>query len=124
MARPTIHLVNPKSNCLTSKPQYFGKALYSPLAGLLALSAITPEDEWEMFLTDENVESIDFSRHCDLVAISAMTEYVNRGYEIADQYLSSQKAHRLLGWHARYSLDDGLRETMAWYADFLGIGED
>jgi CDP-glucose 4,6-dehydratase len=44
-------------------------------------------------------------------------------HEITDQYLSSQKAHRLLGWRARYSLDDGLRETMAWYVDFLGIGK-
>ncbi|MFO7741961.1 MAG: GDP-mannose 4,6-dehydratase [Anaerolineae bacterium] len=39
--------------------------------------------------------------------------------EIQDQYLDSGKARRLLGWAPRYSLKEGLRETMAWYRDFL-----
>jgi len=37
-------------------------------------------------LTDENIETIDFDLKADLVGISAMTSYVNRGYEIADQF--------------------------------------
>jgi CDP-glucose 4,6-dehydratase len=40
--------------------------------------------------------------------------------EIHAQYLDSRKARRLLGWAPRYSLRDGLRETMAWYREFLG----
>ena len=39
-----------------------------------------------MVLTDENIESIDFDLEADLVGISAMTCYVNRGYEIADAF--------------------------------------
>ena len=39
--------------------------------------------------------------------------------EIQDQYLDSSKARRMLGWETEYSLEDGLRETMRWYADFL-----
>jgi CDP-glucose 4,6-dehydratase len=39
--------------------------------------------------------------------------------EIADQYLLSKKAQRLLGWRSSYSLRDGLLETIRWYADFL-----
>jgi CDP-glucose 4,6-dehydratase len=39
--------------------------------------------------------------------------------EIQDQYLDSRKAKRVLGWTPRYSLRDGLRETMAWYREFL-----
>ncbi len=39
--------------------------------------------------------------------------------EIQDQYLSSAKAHRVLGWQARHTLDEALTETMAWYADYL-----
>jgi CDP-glucose 4,6-dehydratase len=39
--------------------------------------------------------------------------------EIRDQYLSSEKAERVLGWEPRYSLDDGLSETIDWYRDYL-----
>jgi len=40
--------------------------------------------------------------------------------EIKDQYLSSEKARKLLGWEARYTLEEGLRETIVWYQKFLG----
>jgi len=39
--------------------------------------------------------------------------------EIRDQYLDSTKAKKVLGWAPHYSLKEGLRETMAWYTDFL-----
>jgi CDP-glucose 4,6-dehydratase len=40
-------------------------------------------------------------------------------HEIQAQYLDSSKAHRVLGWAARYSLEQGLRETLTWYREFL-----
>ncbi len=40
--------------------------------------------------------------------------------EIESQYLDSTKARRTLGWSATFSLDEGLRETIAWYRDLLG----
>lgn len=39
--------------------------------------------------------------------------------EIHSQYLSSAKARRVLGWGPRFDLDAGLRETVAWYRDFV-----
>jgi len=39
--------------------------------------------------------------------------------EIHSQYLDSAKAHQVLGWRPLFSLDDGLRETISWYADYL-----
>ncbi|HUS94779.1 MAG TPA: GDP-mannose 4,6-dehydratase [Patescibacteria group bacterium] len=43
--------------------------------------------------------------------------------EIPDQYLASSRAHKKLGWHPEYSLEDGLVRTMAWYSDFLALSQ-
>ena len=43
----------------------------------------------------------------------------NAPNEIQDQYLSSEKAHKLLGWKPQYTLEEGLRETMAWYKEVI-----
>lgn len=40
--------------------------------------------------------------------------------EIRDQYLSAEKAGRILGWRPAYTLEQGLADTAAWYRDFLG----
>jgi CDP-glucose 4,6-dehydratase len=39
--------------------------------------------------------------------------------EIFHQQVSAQKARRLLGWAPRYSLEEGLEETVAWYRQYL-----
>ena len=86
MRHRIIHLINPKTDSLTTRPLYLNRALYSPLAGLLAVAGAIPRDRYEVVLTDENIESIDYDLETDLVGISAMTCYVNRGYEIADAF--------------------------------------
>jgi CDP-glucose 4,6-dehydratase len=40
--------------------------------------------------------------------------------EIREQYLDCAKAKRVLGWEAQHTLEDGLRETIAWYEEWLG----
>ena len=40
--------------------------------------------------------------------------------EIADQFLSAEKARRVLSWKPRFSMDDGLAQTVPWYRAFLG----
>jgi CDP-glucose 4,6-dehydratase len=40
-------------------------------------------------------------------------------FEIREQTLSARKARSLLGWSTAWSLDDGLRETIAWYREHL-----
>ena len=44
-------------------------------------------------------------------------------HEIRKQYLDCARARRLLGWRPQYSLEDGLRETIAWYAEHLGANQ-
>jgi CDP-glucose 4,6-dehydratase len=41
--------------------------------------------------------------------------------EIKDQYLSIEKAKKILNWSPIYSLEDGLRETIEWYRSFFGL---
>lgn len=40
--------------------------------------------------------------------------------EIRHQYLSAEKARRVLGWRPLFTLDEGLRPTIDWYENFLG----
>jgi CDP-glucose 4,6-dehydratase len=39
--------------------------------------------------------------------------------EIEHQYLSAEKARKLLGWKPHYTLDEGLTRTIAWYRKFF-----
>jgi CDP-glucose 4,6-dehydratase len=39
--------------------------------------------------------------------------------EIRHQYLSAEKARRVLGWSPLYTLDQGLQATVQWYERFL-----
>jgi CDP-glucose 4,6-dehydratase len=39
--------------------------------------------------------------------------------EIRNQYLSAQKARKILGWKPRFTLEEGLNRTIDWYRKFL-----
>lgn len=43
--------------------------------------------------------------------------------EIRRQYLSSDKAKKVLGWHSQYPLEQALKETIAWYREQYTGGE-
>jgi CDP-glucose 4,6-dehydratase len=43
----------------------------------------------------------------------------NTNNEIREQYLSAQKAHDRLNWYAEYTLDMGLKKTIAWYRNYF-----
>src|SRR5260370_1762002 len=113
-----IHLINPKTDSLTTRPIYLNRALSSPLAGLLAVAASIPDDQYEVVLTDENIESIDFDLQADLVGISAMTSYVNRGYEIADQFRAKGVPVIMGGVHPSFMPQEALK-----HSDAVVIGE-
>jgi CDP-glucose 4,6-dehydratase len=40
-------------------------------------------------------------------------------YEIPHQYLSAEKARRMLNWKPAFTLDEGLQQTIEWYKNFL-----
>ena len=118
MRSRVIHLINPKTDSLTTRPIYMNRALYSPLAGLLAVAACIPRDQYEVVLTDENIEPIDFDLKADLVGISAMTSYVNRGYEIADQFRAKGVPVVMGGVHPSFMPQEALK-----HCDAVVVGE-
>lgn len=42
--------------------------------------------------------------------------------EIIHQYLSAEKARKMLNWAPRYTLDEGLKKTIHWYKNFFKEG--
>jgi radical SAM superfamily enzyme YgiQ (UPF0313 family) len=118
MRHRLVHLINPRTDSLTTRTLYLNRALYSPLAGLLAVAAAVPRDRYEVVLTDENIEPIDFDLQADLVGISAMTSYVNRGYAIADEFRGRGVPVVMGGVHPSFLPQEALR-----HSDAVVIGE-
>lgn len=81
------------------------------------LAALTG-DNYEVSFDDEVFEQIDFNEDVDLVAISAMTAQVVRGYQIADYYRSKGITVIMGGVHV-----SALSQEAAEHADSVIIGE-
>ena len=88
-----------------------------PSLTIPVLSALTPS-EIERSFTDEVFESVDFDEDVDLVAISAMTAQVTRGYQIADIYREKGIPVIMGGVHVSALPDEALE-----HADSVMIGE-
>ena len=85
--------------------------------GLLIIGALTPED-MDIELIDENIEDIDFDRHYDLVAITAMTQQAPRAYEIARSFRKKNVKVVMGGIHPTILPNEALN-----YADSVVVGE-
>jgi len=60
----------------------------------------------------------------DLMKLDLAPEILNQtNNEIRHQYLSAAKARRMLDWSPLYTLDQGLKETIGWYRNFLGVSQ-
>ena len=44
--------------------------------------------------------------------------------EIKHQYLSAEKARKLLAWKPHYTLDEGLQETIEWYTHYFAAKKE
>src|SRR5207245_8932248 len=85
---------------------------------MLASSDAIPRDLYNVVFTYENNESIDIDLRADLVGISAMTCYVNRGYEIADAFRGRGVPVVMGGVHPSFMPQEALT-----HCDAVVIGE-
>ena len=66
-----------------------------PPLSLLTLAGLTPEDDWEIIVRDEHVESSEVDGHVDLVGIQTYISSAYRAYELSDRWRGQAAASRL-----------------------------
>jgi CDP-glucose 4,6-dehydratase len=97
-----------------------GAAAYKLLAEKLAAQ---PELRGEAFnfSLESQVTVVDLvNRITRLLDSNLQPEIQNQASnEIRRQYLSAEKARRVLGWTPLFSLDDGLQRTISWYRHYF-----
>jgi len=70
------------------------------------------------------------SRHTVIEIVNLILKLMNRqdlepkvldeaSQELKSTYLSSQKAHDLLGWRAKFDMEGALQETIQWYKKYI-----
>lgn len=78
-------------------------------------------------------EAFNFSNELQMTVldlVEKLLKLMNKSYlkieiknqannEIKHQYLSAEKARNMLNWYPKYSFEDGLKETIDWYNNFL-----
>jgi CDP-glucose 4,6-dehydratase len=100
-----------------------GAALYTLLAERLAKDPSLSGEVFN-FSNETQVTVIELvERILRLMKSDLRPEVRNEAAnEIRRQYLSAEKARRMLGWQPLFTLDEGLARTISWYEDFLGAG--
>ena len=97
-----------------------GAAAYMLLAEALAAG---PELRGEAFNFSNEIQItvLDLvQRILRLMGSDLLPEVRNEASnEIRHQYLSAEKARRVLGWQPLFTLDSGLDRTIKWYREFL-----
>ena len=101
----------------SSSIQMMKNFTFTPNPALLLLEAMVGRDD-EVISFDENIEDIDFEQHYDLVAITAMTQQVERAYEIATEFRRRRVYTVIGGVHASL-----LPNEAQQYVDTVIIGE-
>jgi radical SAM superfamily enzyme YgiQ (UPF0313 family) len=81
------------------------------------VAAIAPK-EVEVSIVDENIEEVNFDEKADLIGIGAFSTYIQRGYQIADEFRKRGKKVVIGGIHASMLPQEAMQ-----HADSVVIGE-
>jgi len=117
-----ILFIHPNPDLSYNKPFSFferlgGKIIICPRLAFPMLASVTSEKH-SIKLIDEKSNKINFSTKCDLVCISAMTNEITRGYQIADEFRRRGKKVVIGGCHVSALPEEGKK-----HADSIVIGE-
>jgi radical SAM superfamily enzyme YgiQ (UPF0313 family) len=93
------------------------KSTTMPPLALAYIAALTPKDDYEIEIVDENIEKLSYP-DADLVGITSYTAHVSRAYEIAKIYKSRNVPVVIGGIHVSMLPDEALE-----YCDAVVIGE-
>ncbi|MHC4980242.1 MAG: B12-binding domain-containing radical SAM protein, partial [Planctomycetota bacterium] len=106
-----LYLINP-SNPLVSivkvkESRWNRYRVWKPLS-LMVLAGLTPPEEWEISIVDENLGLPDYAAmpRPDLVGITAFTSQANRAYEVAAHFRRRGVPVVMGGIHATMCLDE------------------
>ncbi len=106
-----LYLINP-SNPLVSivkvkESRWNRYRVWKPLS-LMVLAGLTPPEEWEISIVDENLGPPDYAAmpRPDLVGITAFTSQANRAYEVAAHFRRLGVPVVMGGIHATMCLDE------------------
>jgi len=102
-----------------------GAAAYTLLAERLAEDADLRGEAYN-FSNETQITVTDLVQHVLRLMDSKLRPDVRNEAtnEIRQQYLSAEKARRVLGWQPLFSLDEGLTRTIAWYRNFFGVVDE
>lgn len=117
-----IKLINPRFHSryfwdFKKMNEVLGRRANNFLLALPTLAGITPR-EHEVILVDDNIDTVDFDEKVDLVGLTGMTCYINRSFEIADEYRRRGVPVVFGGPHATLAPYEALE-----HADAVVIGE-
>jgi len=100
-----------------------GAAVYTLLAEQLAARPDLRGHAFN-FSNESQVTVLELVQRITTLMGSALVPEIRNEatHEIRRQYLSAAKAREMLGWRPLFSLDDGLRRTIAWYREALETG--
>jgi CDP-glucose 4,6-dehydratase len=109
---------------IRSNGQYIRDYFYvrDAVESYLLLAQKTPEFAGEAFNfgNETPISVLDLTRQilCLMGQQSLQPIILNEAtHEILRQYLDCSKARRLLNWEPRFGMEQGLRETIAWYRE-------
>jgi CDP-glucose 4,6-dehydratase len=97
-----------------------GAAAYMLLAEKLAINPALKGEAFN-FSNENQATVLEVTDHILRLMSSDLKPVIRNQVtnEIRHQYLSAAKARRLLNWAPLFSLEEGLRRTIAWYTAFL-----
>ncbi|MDY6932671.1 MAG: radical SAM protein [Spirochaetota bacterium] len=111
-----IRLIQPAQLDDSGKPIKYKKILL-PSGTLSTIAALTPNDV-EVSITNEYIDTIDFSEDLDIVGITALTCHAPRAYQIAQEFKKRGKTVVMGGIHATALPQEALQ-----HVDSVVVGE-